>query len=115
MGKEQASPAEYFVAGGFAGVVSRTCIAPIERVKILYQISSSTGGTSAAHSSASGLTLAKDILNNEGVKAFWKGNTAAVVRVMPYMSLTFLTYEEVRAHRHRRNCQQEPSACLALR
>ena len=29
--------------------------------------------------------------------AFWKGNTAAVVRVMPYMSLTFLTFEEYKA------------------
>ena len=30
---------EYLIAGSIAGVVSRTCIAPIERVKILFQIS----------------------------------------------------------------------------
>ena len=29
---------EYLIAGGTAGIVSRTVIAPIERVKILFQI-----------------------------------------------------------------------------
>ena len=38
--------------------------------------------------------IAPQILREEGALAFWKGNTAAVVRVMPYMSLTFLSYEE---------------------
>ena len=37
------------------------------------------------------------ILREEGVLAFWKGNTAAVMRVVPYMSITFLSYEEFRA------------------
>ena len=37
---------EYFVAGGIAGVVSRTVIAPIERVKILYQVSRASVSTS---------------------------------------------------------------------
>ena len=91
MPKDKTHPSEYFVAGGIAGVVSRTCIAPIERVKILRQIGK------AGSSSESGLALAQGILRNEGWTAFWKGNTAAVVRVMPYMSLTFLTYEEYRA------------------
>ena len=83
MGK---SRTEYFVAGGVAGVVSRTAIAPIERVKILYQLGKG--------SSSSGLTLAQGILRDEGISAFWKGNTAAVVRVMPYMCFTFVSYEE---------------------
>ena len=81
---------EYFVAGGIAGVVSRTVIAPIERVKILYQVS-------RASVSTSWLQLAPQIWREEGFLAFWKGNTAAVTRVLPYMSLTFLSYEEYRA------------------
>ena len=76
----------YFVAGGIAGVVSRTAIAPIERVKILYQIARGT--------SQSGLDVARGILQNEGALAFWKGNTVACVRVVPYMSFTFLSFEE---------------------
>jgi len=81
---------EYFVAGGIAGVVSRTAIAPIERVKILYQVS-------RASVSTSWLQLAPRIWREEGFLSFWKGNTAAVTRVLPYMSLTFLSYEEYRA------------------
>ena len=89
MPKEKTHPTEYFVAGGFAGVVSRTCIAPIERVKILYQINKGT--------ETSGLNVAQNIWRHEGLAAFWKGNSAAVVRVIPYMSLTFLTFEEYKA------------------
>ena len=88
-GKEKTHPTEYFIAGGLAGVLSRTCIAPIERVKILYQV--------GRGSNMSGTAVASGILRDEGVLAFWKGNSAAVVRVMPYMSLTFLTYEEYKA------------------
>ena len=62
------------MAGGFAGVISRTAIAPIERVKILYQINKGTA--------ESGLAVAKGIWRNEGLSAFWKGNSAAVVRVI---------------------------------
>jgi hypothetical protein len=90
--KAKTHPTEYFVAGGIAGVVSRTAIAPIERVKILFQIAK---GSAAAQ--MSGMSLARDIWHKEGAFAFWKGNSAAVVRVMPYMSFTFLTFEEYRA------------------
>ncbi|KAL1523542.1 hypothetical protein AB1Y20_018479 [Prymnesium parvum] len=85
-GERQGGPTEYFVAGGIAGMVSRTAIAPIERVKILFQISRDRG--------AGFLHIAPTILRDEGLLAFWKGNSAAVARVMPYMSLTFLSYEE---------------------
>ena len=93
MPKEKTHPTEYFCAGGIAGVVSRTAIAPIERVKILYQVSHSSGTAVSSHWTS----LAPKILREEGPAAFWKGNTAAVVRVVPYMSMTFLTYEEYKA------------------
>ena len=83
---------EYLVAGSIAGIVSRTFIAPIERVKILYQI------TTHATSSRTGyLHLIPEIYQTEGVLAFWRGNTAAVIRVVPYMSITFLSYEQYKA------------------
>jgi hypothetical protein len=76
---------EYLVAGGIAGGISRTCIAPIERVKILFQVS--RAGGSWTH-------LPPQILRDEGMLAFWRGNTAAVLRIVPYQALTFLTFEE---------------------
>jgi hypothetical protein len=74
----------------YASGARSTCIAPIERVKILYQISSKSEAVAWT-------SIAPRIWREEGAAAFWKGNTAAVVRVLPYMSLTFLTYEEYKA------------------
>lgn len=96
---------EYFIAGGIAGIVSRTCIAPIERVKILYQIN--RGGSSSWYG------LAPKILREEGALAFWKGNSAAVVRVMPYMSLTFMTFEEYKAWALERGAPKQAATLAA--
>jgi len=104
MGKTNAK--EYVVAGGIAGIVSRTVIAPIERVKILFQISkNSAAGGGYLH-------LVPQILREEGFLAFWKGNTAAVTRVMPYMSLTFLSYEEYKSSIQRAGFSKTTSSLL---
>lgn len=98
----------YIVAGGTAGIVSRTVIAPIERVKILFQITKTTvaGGGGYMH-------LVQKILREEGFRAFWKGNTAAVTRVVPYMSLTFLSYEEYKNSIQRTGASKTTCSLLA--
>ena len=105
---------EYFIAGGTAGVISRTCIAPIERVKILFQVTKAqaVGGGSPWH-------LPRQIWHEEGAAAFWKGNTAAVVRVMPYMSITFLSYEEYKQQlaqhgRPKQACNLAAGSCAGV-
>jgi solute carrier family 25 protein 42 len=80
-----------FSAGAGAGVVARTCIAPIERIKILFQVARGGAGSSGY------LHIAPRILRDEGMLAFWKGNTAAVMRVAPYNGVTFVAFEEFRA------------------
>ena len=35
------SQLKHFIAGGVAGGVSRTCVSPLERMKILYQVARS--------------------------------------------------------------------------
>lgn len=78
----------YVVSGGVAGMISRTCVAPIERVKIVYQVSRSHVGVGTGYSN-----ILPRILEQEGVLALWKGNSAAVARVIPYMAIQFLMYE----------------------
>lgn len=34
---------EYLVAGGAAGAIARTCVSPVERVKIIYQVKKGGG------------------------------------------------------------------------
>mmetsp|Transcript_14214 Transcript_14214/g.38797 ORF Transcript_14214/g.38797 Transcript_14214/m.38797 type:complete len:311 (-) Transcript_14214:71-1003(-) len=85
---------EYLIAGGTAGMVSRTVIAPIERVKILFQISKAgTCSTTTQY-----WHYVPKIYKEEGLIGFWKGNGAAVIRVVPYMSITFVSYEEYKVY-----------------
>ena len=80
---------EYLVCGGAAGAVSRTLIAPIERVKIIYQINS------ARQMQGYGALFA-ELVRREGLAALWRGNSAAVLRVVPYMAVQFLTFEKAK-------------------
>lgn len=85
--KGKQSTLEYLVSGGIAGAVSRTCIAPIERVKIIYQINH--------NAQMSGyLQLWPELVRKEGFRSLWKGNSVAVLRVVPYMSITFTAFEK---------------------
>ncbi|GAB5364260.1 hypothetical protein AAMO2058_000954600 [Amorphochlora amoebiformis] len=81
------SLSEYLVAGGIAGMVARTCVAPIERVKILYQIQK------GSVNSVSYFALGPRLVREEGIASLWKGNSAAVIRVIPYTAIQFASYE----------------------
>ena len=70
-------------AGGSAGAIARTAIAPIERVKIIYQIDKTMRGSYTG--------IPKKIIAEEGFFGLWRGNSAAVLRVIPYMSMFALT------------------------
>ena len=77
---------EFVVAGGVAGVVSRTAIAPIERMKIIYQVKTAADGEGL-------VGLVRGVVRREGVLSLWNGNMAAVIRVMPYLSIQFASFE----------------------
>jgi len=81
---------EYMVAGCGAAIVSRTCIAPVERVKIVFQTTKGSlpGGWPG---------IVPRIWHEEGFLAFWRGNTAAVTRVMPYLSVQLASNDVYRS------------------
>jgi len=80
--------AKSLVAGGVAGGVSRTAVAPLERLKILQQVAGST--TEAYNGVARGLT---HIWRTEGVAGMFKGNGANCIRIVPNSASKFLAYE----------------------
>lgn len=79
-------------AGGVAGAVSRTLVAPVERVKILFQVQGlSARGQPLRHTSLTGAL--RSIWQNEGVVGLFKGNGANVLRILPMSGLQFLTFD----------------------
>lgn len=78
----------HLVAGGIAGGVSRTCVSPLERVKMLMQIQ-----VSEARYTGVTQTLVK-IGKEEGLYGYFKGNGTNIVRIVPYTAVQFAAYEE---------------------
>ncbi|KAK9839505.1 hypothetical protein WJX81_006211 [Elliptochloris bilobata] len=79
--------AKELIAGGTAGGLAKTCVAPLERVKILFQTGRMRGSV--------GATLI-NIWQQEGIKGLFKGNGASVLRIVPYSALHFSAYESYR-------------------
>ncbi|PSC70667.1 mitochondrial substrate carrier [Micractinium conductrix] len=73
-----------FVAGGSAGAVARTATAPLDRIKLLFQVQAvpSAGTSSTAYTGVG--QAARKILAEEGFRAFWKGNGLNIIRIFPY-------------------------------
>ncbi|PWY87053.1 mitochondrial carrier [Aspergillus sclerotioniger CBS 115572] len=84
------------VAGGLAGCAAKTVVAPLDRVKILFQASNPQFAKYTG--SWSGLVLAvRDIKRHEGLRGLFKGHSATLLRIFPYAGIKFLAYEQVRA------------------
>lgn len=72
---------EKFIAGGLAGAIAKSTIAPLDRVKVLFQT------TTRLFNLQSGVHESKRILSQEGFSAFWKGNCAQLLRITPYTAI----------------------------
>lgn len=59
-------------------MLAKSFVAPIDRIKILYQV------TSAQFRLRDVPRVARSIVEKEGWGALWKGNLATMIRVFPY-------------------------------
>jgi len=97
------------VAGGVAGGVSRTAVAPLERLKILQQV-----GQGADAAKYRGLWNGlRCMAQTEGFRGMFKGNGTNCVRIVPNSAVKFLTYETLSKEwiRQRRRVMQQPGMC----
>jgi len=78
--------------GGVAGVMSRTLVAPIDRVKILLQTQAVAAGMSPDKYGGVAGTVRK-VVEEEGVRMLWRGNAPNCIRIFPYASLQFWSYD----------------------
>lgn len=90
MSKELNNGMGYFYAGGVAGVISRTCTAPFDRLKV-YLIANSTH-----HSPLTFKEAIKSIYttgNPPGIRAFFTGNGLNTIKVLPESAMKFGGFE----------------------
>ncbi|EGC35934.1 hypothetical protein DICPUDRAFT_32594 [Dictyostelium purpureum] len=77
------------IAGSIAGVASRTSTAPLERVKIMYQLNHS-------RHSMSFLQTCRTVWSDGGFRGLFRGNLANILKVSPESAVKFATYEYIK-------------------
>lgn len=84
------------VAGGLAGCAAKTVVAPLDRVKILFQASNPQFAkyTGSWFGVASAM---RDIYAADGTRGLFRGHSATILRIFPYAAIKFLAYEQIRS------------------
>ena len=77
------------LAGGVAGAVSRTAVAPLERLKILMQIQ----GNEKVYTGIWQGTM--HMWRTDGLKGLFKGNGLNCIRIFPNQAIKFMSYEQL--------------------
>lgn len=83
-------------AGGIAGSAAKTLIAPLDRIKILFQTSNPDflkyRGTFTGFFKAGRL-----IWSSDGILGLYQGHSVTLLRIFPYAAIKFVAYEQIRA------------------
>ncbi|XP_022521454.2 calcium-binding mitochondrial carrier protein SCaMC-2-B isoform X1 [Astyanax mexicanus] len=80
----------HLVAGGGAGAVSRTCTAPLDRLKVLMQVHASRSNTMCI---AGGFS---QMIREGGIRSLWRGNGMNVLKIAPESAIKFMAYEQIK-------------------
>ena len=78
-----------FMIGGVSAAVSKTLVAPIERVKLLLQVQDANPNIPADQRYTGIGDCFSRVMKEQGVGSLWRGNLANVVRYFPTQALNF--------------------------
>lgn len=78
-----------FIAGGISAAISKTAVAPIERVKLLLQVQHVSKQIAVDQRYKGIVDCFVRIPKEQGFLAFWRGNLANVIRYFPTQALNF--------------------------
>lgn len=75
----------FIKSGGLAGAVSRTCTAPLDRLKVFLQVQTNRVRI---------VDSFNYLLNEGGFRSFWRGNGINVIKIAPETAIKFAAYEK---------------------
>lgn len=88
-----------FAAGGISGAVAKTATAPIERVKLIIQTQDANPlikSGKVARYTGIGNCFTR-VYQEQGLKAFWRGNLTNVIRYFPTQAFNFAFKDTIKA------------------
>lgn len=86
-----------FLAGGISAAVSKTAVAPIERVKLLLQVQHVSKQITEDQRYKGIVDAFVRIPREQGFSSFWRGNMANVIRYFPTQALNFAFKDKYKA------------------
>ncbi|KAL1539224.1 putative mitochondrial adenine nucleotide transporter BTL3 [Salvia divinorum] len=86
-GRGTMNTTKHLCAGAVAAMVSRTCLAPLERLKLEYIVRGEKGDL---------YMLINRIATTQGLRGFWKGNFVNILRTAPFKAINFCAYDTYR-------------------
>jgi len=87
--KKQKSFLTDFMVAGVSAAVSKTSVAPIERVKLLLQVQDANKNMTADMKYNGIGDCFRRVVADQGVGSLWRGNMANVIRYFPTQALNF--------------------------
>ena len=78
-----------FLIGGVSAAISKTCVAPIERVKLLLQNQDASAQIKADQRYKGIADCFTRVAKEQGFTSLWRGNLANVIRYFPTQALNF--------------------------
>lgn len=86
-GRGAMNTTKHLWAGAIAAMVSRTFVAPLERLKLEYMVRGEQKKL---------FELVKTIAATQGLKGFWRGNLINILRTAPFKAVNFYAYDTYR-------------------